>query len=366
MIRIAPYLACFIGGVLATTTGATSPVRGVWLTNVGSDAMMTRAGLEQVIARCKAVGINTIYPVVWNRGYTLYHSPLMEREFGVAMDPQLRGFDPLKELVELAHDEEIRVVAWFEFGFAASYQEPDGGRVLRDRPEWRALDREGDLVSRNGFQWMNAFDPDVQDFLLEMLKEVVSNYAVDGVQGDDRLPACPNTAGYDPKTVAIYRHEHNGAAPPDDFADPVWTQWRADKLSEFVKQTYLELKTLEPDVCVSWAPSVWPWSRNQYLQDWPRWAREGWGDEFCPQVYRRQLDDYRATLGSVKAQVPAEVLPKVYPGVLISLAAGYDLPSPHLRAMIETNRELGFGGEVFFYYEGLRQHAEMFDTIYVD
>jgi uncharacterized lipoprotein YddW (UPF0748 family) len=360
----ASFAIWFVSAALVSAATAAPPVRGVWLSNVGSDAMASRAGLVQVVARCKAVGVNTIYPVVWNRGYTLYPSPLMEREFGVAMDPRLRGFDPLKELIELAHAEGIRVVAWFEFGFAASYQQPDGGRILRNRPEWRALDRKGKLVSRNGFQWMNAFDPAVQDFMLAMLKEVVSKYDVDGVQGDDRLPACPNTAGYDAKTIATYRAEHNGAAPPSNYADPEWTQWRSDKLSDFVERTYRELKAMEPDLCVSWAPSVWPWSRNQYLQDWPRWAREGWGDEFCPQVYRRRLDEYRATLEAVREQVPAEALPKVYPGVLVALAAGYDVPSTRLRGMIDTNRELGFEGEVFFYYEGLRRNAAVFDTLY--
>ncbi len=110
--------------------------------------------------------------------------------------------------------------------------------------------------------------------------------------------------------------------------------------------------------------SVWPWSRDNYLQDWPRWASEGWGDLFCPQVYRFELDAYRSTLLQVKQQVPAAVLPRVAPGVLISLADGYELPSERVREMVAINRELGFEGEVFFYYDGLRQHASVFDDLY--
>lgn len=360
------FVSWCLGGSVLSGAPEGEPVRGVWLASVGSAALTSRDELAKVVARCKEVGINTIYPVTWNRGYTLYPSPLMEREFGVPIDPRLRGIDPLAELIELAHAEGIRVVAWFEFGFAASYQEADGGLLLRARPEWAALDRQGKLVSRNGFQWMNAFDPRVQDFLLEMLKEVVTKYDVDGVQGDDRLPACPNSAGYDPVTVAAYRADHDGAAPPNDDADPAWTQWRADRLSRFVERTYRELKALEPDLCVSWAPSVWPWSREHYLQDWPRWAREGWGDEFCPQVYRYRLDAYRDTLAQMKSQVPPEALSKVHPGVLVALADGYDIPSEQVREMVAANRALGFEGEVFFYYEGLRQHAAVFDTLYAE
>ena len=346
--------------------GVPTPVRGVWLANVGSDSLLTPEGVTEVVHRCKRVGVNTIFVVTWNRGYTLYPSAVMEREFGVAIDPKLTGRDPLRELIDAAHAEGIAVVAWFEFGFSSSYRRPDGGPLLRARPEWRALDPAGELVSRNGFQWMNGFDPAVQDFLIAMLKEVVERYDVDGVQGDDRLPAQPNTAGYDPLTVADYRAEHAGAAPPDDPSDPDWTQWRADRLSAFVERAYRELKALDPELCVSWSPSVYPWSKQNYLQDWPRWAREGWGDLFCPQLYRSSVDAYRIELAKLREQLPAEALSRVAPGVLIALADGYDLSAEALRGMVAANREFGFAGEVFFYYEGLEQHAEVFDTLYAE
>ncbi|MEN0110392.1 MAG: family 10 glycosylhydrolase [Planctomycetota bacterium] len=343
------------------------PVRGVWLASVGSQDLLSRDGLARLVDQCADAGINTIFPVTWNRGVTLYPSELMRREFGVAIDPQLEGRDPLAELIALAHARGIRVVAWLEFGFSSSYREPDGGPLLRKRPEWAALDRDGRLVSRNGFQWMNAFDPAVQEFLIAMMQEIAANYDVDGVQGDDRLPALPSTGGYDPITVAAYRAEHDGREPPADHEDPAWVQWRADRLSAFVERAYRELKAERPELCVSWAPSVWPWSRDNYLQDWPRWAREGWGDLFCPQVYRRSPESYAATLRRIPdEQLPPALMPKVAPGILIALADGYDVPTADIRAMVEANRAAGFRGEVFFYHEGLDQHAELFETLYRD
>lgn len=345
---------------------ADRPMRGVWLASVGSKAMMDHKGIIETVQICKRAGINTIFVVTWNRGVTLYPSEVMQQEFGVAIDPRLKGRDPLKELIEVAHAEDIEVHAWFEFGFSSSYRKPDGGAILNKRPQWSALQSHGKLVSRNGFQWMNGFDPEVQDFMVSMLKEVVSNYDVDGVQGDDRLPALPNTAGYDPLTIKMYQAEHGGQSPPEDHLDADWIQWRADKLSLFVKRTYEELKAIDPDLCVSWAPNVWPWSRDQYLQDWPRWAQEGWGDLFLPQVYRKDLKAYRDTLQMTADQFPKELLPKIVPGVLIALADGYDLPSSQIREMVEINRDLGFEGEVYFYFDGLKQHAEIFETLYHD
>lgn len=342
------------------------PIRGVWLASVGDDALFSNNSIRQTVQQCKRVGLNAIFVVTWNRGMTLYPSEIMRRETGVEIDPRMRGRDALRELIEAAHAEGIEVHAWFEFGFSCSYQQPDGGPLLQRHPGWAALDRDGKFVQRNGFQWMNTFDPAVQQFVLDLVKEVVLRYEVDGVQGDDRLPALPSTGGYDSYTVALYQAEHGGASPPRDPRDAEWVQWRADKLSLFVKRMYSDMKAIDPGLCVSWAPSVWPWSRDNYLQDWPRWAREGWGDLFCPQVYRRELSTYRATLAEVKRQLPVALLPKVAPGQLIALAEGYDLPSDRVRKMVEVNRELGFAGEVFFYYQGLQQHADVFETLYTD
>ncbi|MGL1446715.1 family 10 glycosylhydrolase, partial [Vibrio parahaemolyticus] len=46
---------------------------------------------------------------------------------------------------------------------------------------------KGELLQKNGFFWWNAINPEVQQLLTELVLEVVKNYKVDGVQGDDRL-----------------------------------------------------------------------------------------------------------------------------------------------------------------------------------
>ena len=63
------------------------------------------------------------------------------------------------------------------------------------RPEWAARDKNGAILTKNGFEWMNAIHPEVQQFLLDMVQEVIRSYDVDGIQGDDRLPAMPSEGG---------------------------------------------------------------------------------------------------------------------------------------------------------------------------
>ena len=43
--------------------------------------------------------------------------------------------------------------------------------------------------------------------MISLFQEVISKYDIDGVQGDDRLPAMPSIAGYEPSTIALYKQE---------------------------------------------------------------------------------------------------------------------------------------------------------------
>ena len=70
------------------------PVRGAWLTNTSSDLMHSPEGIKQAVAIARKAGLTHIFPVVWNKGYTHYRSNVMQRFFGVGLDPHFKGFDP--------------------------------------------------------------------------------------------------------------------------------------------------------------------------------------------------------------------------------------------------------------------------------
>lgn len=344
-----------------SVTEKPEPIRGVWLTNVASEALFSKENIKKAVQLCKESGINTIYTVTWNRGYTQYPSRLMKDNFGVSIDPRFEGRDPLQELIDAAHAEDIKVVAWFEFGFSHKYKEEGNSNFLNDRPSWIAINQSGEPVQKNGFYWMNALNPDVQQFMIDMIIEVVSNYDVDGIQGDDRLPAMPSTAGYDHYTTDLYKQEHMGKYPPENYKDEEWVQWRCNQLTKFIGKLYREVKRVNESVTVSMAPSIYPWSKYEYLQDWPTWVNEGYLDHIAPQVYRYTVEAYQKTL---KENVLKYIAPNkreiLTPGVLLNIS-GYEPSDSLIDRFIQINRENGLEGEVFFYYEGLKQHPKLFN-----
>ena len=330
-------------------------LRGVWLTDVDSKVLFSRKRIAEAMTFLAAHHFNVVFPVVWNQGYTLYPSAIMDSLFGIPIDPAHRGRDPLAELIEEAHRHGLKVIPWFEYGFSSSHK-AQGGHLLAAKPHWAARDRAGKLLTKNGFEWMNPYHPEVQEFLAGLVLEVAARYDVDGIQGDDRLPAQPSEGGYESYTDSLYRSGHEGAAPPADHRDPEWLRWRADLLNAFACRLYRQVKAVDSTLIVSWSPSIYPFSYEEYLQDWPAWIKGGYADLVLPQVYRYDLEAYRSALLETRAVAPPEAGGRIYPGMLIKLGK-YLIDPDYLLEAIRLNRELGYRGEVFFFYEGLRKQG---------
>ena len=334
---------------------------GTWITSAASQVLSSRDSIRAAINVCDDCGINNIFVVVWNQGRTFYPSALMKNTFGVEIANQYAGRDPLKEMIEEAHKKNIKVHAWFEYGFSTSYSQK-GGLILQTKPSWAAKDQDGNLVVKNGFDWMNAFLPDVQQFMIDLVSEVVRNYDVDGVQGDDRMPALPSTAGYDDYTVNLYKLQHNGTAPPSNYKDVDWLNWRTALLTEFMGRLYSTVKGIKSLVIVSSAPSIYPWGRDEYLQDWPSWLKKGYVDLVIPQIYRYDISSYQSTLAQQVSYLNTITKTKFYPGLLLQNGI-YNPTDEFLMSIIQSNRGSGFSGESFWFFEGLKKYPAFF-TLY--
>ena len=342
----------------------TQGIKGIWVTNVASTALNSVDNIKQCVQTCKKSGITDIYVVVWNKGHTIYPSSIMNSEFGIAIMEGFEGRDPLQEMITEGHQSGLKVHAWFEYGFVASNSE-NGGIILQKYPEWSARDRLGNLLnSSGGFEWMNGINPQVQNFMKSLFLEVVTSYDIDGVQGDDRLPAMPVAGGYDSYTVDLYKQEHNGNAPPQNETDAAWILWRTNKLTAFLGDLYTTVKMAKPKVIVSMAPSIFPWGRDNYLQDWPTWLDQKYCDYVIPQLYRYDIAAYSSTLKSqINYVKKTPDRSKLYGGVLIQ-SGTWNPTEEYLNAMITENRNNGIKGEVMFFFEGLKQNMSYFENTY--
>ena len=347
------------GGTPTPPTPAWDPnsIRGAWITTTASTALDNRDNIRQMVNTCKAAGINHLFVVVYNNARTTYPSNVMNNLIGKPILERFAGRDPLQECIEEGHAAGLKVHAWFEYGFSSSYS-AGGGSIVAAKPHWAARDLAGNLVVKNGFDWLNGIHPEVQQFMIDLFKEVVTNYAIDGVQGDDRLPALPYTGGYDAFTINLYKSENNGANPPTTATDTSWLRWRARKLNSFVKRLRTEIKSIKSTIQFTISPSPHPFGYNEYLQDWPTWVDSTWIDAILPQCYRYDISGYTAVVQQQKAAHRNPAVP-LYPGVLLR-SGTYTASASMLSQMIQTNRNNGFKGESFFFYEGIKDVSSWF------
>lgn len=238
--------------------------------------------IKEGVQMASDLNFNTLYVVAWSQTKTLYPSQsLVDNSSYDAPDEALMGSyeggsgDPLADLIDVAHENDLKVILWYEYGFMARHSSaptPENDKILAVHPDWVGVNNDGEASNYNGSDYYyNAYDSDVQRFMLDMMLEAVENYNIDGIQGDDRLPAMPRNSGYDGNTVDQYKNEHNGHEPPADPNDQEWVQWRADILNDFAVQMYDEIKAADSECIVGFSPNPYPWAFNNLMQDWPTW-----------------------------------------------------------------------------------------------
>jgi uncharacterized lipoprotein YddW (UPF0748 family) len=383
IIFLSSFIACSqVDNLTSTTNPRTSglyqndwnnevlsdEVRGVWITNIDSEVMFSKKATAEAIDYLADRGYNVVFPVVWNDGYTLFPSRTMEKYFGAQYKIDTlfakQGRDPLAELIIEGHRRGLEVIPWYEFGFSSSINQA-GGHILKKYPNWSAKGPDGSLLTKNGFEWMNAFDPEVQSFITELVMEIPQYYDVDGVQGDDRLPSLPSHGGYEPYTISLYTTE-TGKDVPNDPLEPDFLKWKADRLSAYGKSLFETVKAYDPTLIVSYSPIIYPWGYNNYLQDWPAWVKGGYVDLLIPQAYRYDINQYKETVDEI---ISYAIQPDAKPytlamGILTKSGPRYNGPQ-YVKNAIRYNRTKGSSGEVYFFYEGMNHNNEhLADTLF--
>ena len=327
-------------------------VRGVWLTNIDSDVLFSTENTTNAIATLDQLNFNTLYPTVWNWGYTLYPSAVAKQVTGIELDPTegLQGRDVLQEIIAQGHQKGMTVIPWFEFGFMA----PADSELAQRHPEWLTQRADGSTMWLEGKMhervWLNPLHPEVQKFITDLIVELVSNYDVDGIQLDDHF-GYPSELGYDDYTVALYQQEHNGKSPPQNAKDPEWIRWRADKITNYMKELFQAIKKANPQAIVSLSPNPQGFSLKSYLLDWQTWERKGLIEELIVQVYRNNTNSFinevtQPEIIAAKEHIPVSI------GILSGLK-GRNVLFGRIRQQVAITRERNFAGVSFFFYESL-------------
>ena len=349
-------ILCCLAALFLLSKGNAGEVRSTWLAR---DSLVSKDTIATAMNLAASNNFNVVYVNAWSRGYPLWRSLVFSNETGLIIDPSYTTRDVMAEAIAEGHRVGLHVVAWMEYGFVGGYTgyfpgTSGKGKIFDVHSDWVAQQQDGTEIDGSNFYWMAHTRPDVQQFLINMTKELVSNYDLDGVELD-RIRLSSLAYGYDPYSRSLYAAENGGQQPPANTSNAGWMRWRADKLNLFHANAYDAVKALYPRFIVANAPSAYGYSTyaayNSFCQDWVWWLANGKVDSIELQCYVSTPTSFSNNLRYASRQVSNHVS-KISPGFALRPNNAWIANSEILK-YVDVARSGGFGGQSVWYHADL-------------
>jgi uncharacterized lipoprotein YddW (UPF0748 family) len=277
--------------------------------------------------------------------------------------PHAGDVDVLAEFVARGHERGLKVFAYVNTHLVTegSASPTDPNHVVNAHPDWRTYAYNGgaptvQTTAEDGEGlWLEPALPEVQRYLADIVGDIASNYAIDGVVLDRiRYPQTAFTRenrdfGYHPEAIERFnRRYHKEGVPSPRDAD--WIEFRQQAVTDAVAAIYARLGRIDPELLLLAYPiGRLNDARTFNYQDWPRWMTEGVIDGVLPQLY-----DAASFNTALTQHAEAYGGDRLLGVSLDAFRAGHDLAG-----QIEAARISGFAGTSPF------RHGTMADLGYL-
>lgn len=349
-------------------------VRGVYLPSPAhTGEFLTYDRLCKSMDLLQELNFNCLYVCAWASSRTAWPSEvLLANSTYNSLDDlnMYRSYtggsgDAIADMISEGHKRGIKVILWFEYGFmhaagGVNVNDP----LLAKHPDWIGRNDTGDYCNYNGTDfYYNSYDPEVQQFMIDLIVEAVKRYPeLDGIQGDDRLPASPVNAGFNQKTVDAYMAETGNAYPVKN--DSKWNAWKMGILNNFALRLHDSVKAERENCLVCFAPNKHPWAYNNLCQDWPSWVKSGACEFLTVQCY--VTANYERDVDSQIKYMKEVTSENIFQPAMI-LKNGERLMDPQMISdQLCYNRQVETMCEAQFWFDGLlnKDIQKMFRLFY--
>lgn len=266
---------------ISATLSESVPVeyRGVWI----RPTQTTRQAVADIVQKLYDNGINIISIETLYNGYMIMPMPegsLFEQ------NPSWKGFDMLQAFIEEAHKRQMELHLWMPV-FYVGHTNSTGHTLYDKKPNWRLQNHNGNTTN-DSFLFVNPANEEVQNYLLETYKYIVTNYDVDGLQLDYiRFPG--SEWGFNAEIINGFKAKTGITVTGYNPSANWWTafcEYRASFVTAFVGKVRKMIDDFAPGVILS--ADVFPdvtTSVTGVMQDYTTWVKNGWLDLVFPMAY---------------------------------------------------------------------------------
>ena len=268
-------------------------LRGAWISTVFNGTWPSKTGLSETAAKAELVAqldalasanMNAVFFQVRPESDAVYASVLEPwSRFLTGTQGKDPGWDPLAFAIEAAHARGIELHAWINpyRGLTSS------AIAVADTHVTKTLSAHA-IVYGNQI-WMDPGAPLVRAHILDVMRDLLQRYDVDGLHFDDYFYPYPvaNTTFDDDASYAVYTNG-GGALGRDD--------WRRSNVDTLVREAADVVAKTRPDARFGispfgiYRPGTPPGITG--LDAWAvlycdpvKWMKEGWVDYLAPQLY---------------------------------------------------------------------------------
>lgn len=267
------------GGASGADSGE---LRGVWFSyldwqNMPTDEAGFKAAADQVMSDIQKKGMNAIFCHVHSHSDAYYPSSVLPTSKFL---PGNGRFDALQYMIDSAHRHGLRFHAWFNpyrvTGYQMKWSDVPAGSIVK---QWYASGNRNVLLF-DGNYYLNPAQPAVRDLVVSSIREVLTKYAIDGVQFDDYF--YPDL-GKDAATNFDYPEYqlYSGNASI--------TAWRKSNVSALIAAVYQAVHAVRPAAVFGVSPVAqlkYLRSDKSYFVDIDTWmSHTGYIDYVLPQIY---------------------------------------------------------------------------------
>lgn len=342
-------------------------LKGVWI----RPTYFSEDDIIKTIDKISNAGINNIFLETYYHGKTIFPSQTMTKYGFIRQNEDYVGFDPLRIWINEAHKRGIKVHIWFETFYVGNKPpETNAGYILAKKPEWANYQKknaDSDTIAysvseHNGY-FIDPANPEVQNFLYELLCEIITRYKPDGINLDYiRYPQSLDTiySNYDMSNWGYTKYARDeffkmyGVDPIElKFTDPLWYQWRAyrcNKITSFVRRVSVLCRFNKIQITAVIFPNR-NLALNTKMQDWKTWSMNNFVDGFTPLFLT--CNDMTAMNLMEEVLRNKSASTKLYAGLFVTFMNG---SSADLMKQIHAARKYCLNGLIIFDYAHLTDY----------